>query len=329
MAELTAYGKDITNVFQLIGNKEDDITKSVAWALKECPAYAKCIFDSVLKIDCDPSKLRISFQYSEKDKGRTDLEVTDDDLFYVIIEAKRGWILPDEKQLELYSNRRELAESSARNKAIITMSECSEEYAALYLPFSEINKIPVTHISWKSLRDYTVASRSKSNNKQKIILRQLADYLGGLMTMQQKETNWVYVVSLSTKRINGSALSWIDIVEKKKRYFHPMGGGRGGWPKEAVNYIAFRYAGQLQSIHHVESYIVARNPHTEIPELPNEEWDTDHFIYRLGPAIKPSKVVKTGKIYPSGRKWAMIDTLLTSNTILEASEISYKRRDGE
>ena len=35
MAELTAYGKDITNVFQLIGNKEDDITKSVAWTLKD------------------------------------------------------------------------------------------------------------------------------------------------------------------------------------------------------------------------------------------------------------------------------------------------------
>ena len=93
MGELYAYGSKVTSVFQLIGMLEDDITKSIAWALCNCPVFLKKIIDEVLNIYIDPSKVRIKYQESEKDKGRTDLELTDDDLFYVIIEAKKGWIL--------------------------------------------------------------------------------------------------------------------------------------------------------------------------------------------------------------------------------------------
>ena len=57
----------------------------------------------------------------------------------------------------------------------------------------------------------------------------------------------------------------------------------------------------------------------------DEEWENNHFTYRLGPAIIPGKTVRTGKIYPSGRVWAMLDTLLTSDTISEARDISYRR----
>ena len=59
--------------------------------------------------------------------------------------------------------------------------------------------------------------------------------------------------------------------------------------------------------------------------MPDEAWNTNHFIYKLGPAIVPSKEVKTGNIYPNGRVWAMLDTLLTSDTISEARDISKHR----
>lgn len=65
--------------------------------------------------------------------------------------------------------------------------------------------------------------------------------------------------------------------------------------------------------------------HDEIAEMLDEEWAENHFIYKLGPAIIPSKVVKTGNIYPSGRVWAMLDTLLTADTISEAMDISKER----
>ena len=37
----------------------------------------------------------------------------------------------------------------------------------------------------------------RSNNEQKHLLEELKEYLGGIMTMQTKDSNWVYVVVLS------------------------------------------------------------------------------------------------------------------------------------
>jgi hypothetical protein len=65
--------------------------------------------------------------------------------------------------------------------------------------------------------------------------------------------------------------------------------------------------------------------HTEIPEMPDKEWDTDHYVYRLGPAIIPSRTVKTGKLYKNGRVWAMLDTLLTCDSISEARDLTKTR----
>lgn len=325
MSELIAYGKEITSVFQLIGTLENDITKSIAWALSKCPVSLSGIIKEITGMDIDPFKVRIKYQDFEKDKGTTDLEVTDDDLFYIIIEAKRGWILPGEEQLTLYSERRNLLQSPAKFKGIVSMSACSEEYAAVYLSIKEANGIPISHLSWK--RIYSLAEKSLNESKyiQKNLLQELMKYLGGLMTMQTIESNWGYVVSLGTYKPDDCNLTWIEIVKNYKKYFHPMGGN--GWPKEPPNYIAFRYYGQLQSIHHIEDYTVTKNLHSVINDMPDKEESVDFFVYKLGPSIVPSKTVKTGNIYASGRKWAMLDTLLTSDTIAEACNISKIRME--
>lgn len=324
MGELYAYGNKVTSVFQLIGMLEDDITKSIAWALCNCPVFLKKIIDEVLNIYIDPSKVRIKYQESEKDKGRTDLELTDD-LFYVIIEAKKGWILPGKDQLSLYSQRRSLVQSSAKHKVIMSMSECSDTYANSYLPIKQANGIPIMHLPWKRIYELAENSISESNNLQKNLLRELMKYLGGLMTMQTQESNWVFVVSLGTSKPEDCDLTWIEIVQNNMKYFHPLGGN--GWPKEPPNYIAFRYYGQLQSIHHIEDYVVTKKLHDEIPEMPDKVEGYDFFVYKLGPAIVPTKVVKTGNIYASGRKWAMLDTLLTADTIADACNISKARME--
>ena len=141
--------------------------------------------------------------------------------------------------------------------------------------------------------------------------------------MQKKDSNMVYVVALGTQKPDGCDITWIDIVQKYSKYFCPVGGN--GWPKEPPNYIAFRYYGQLQSIHHIEGYTVSRNMHDEIPEMPDEVWENDCYIYKLGSAIVPGKTVKTGKIFRNGRVWAMLDTLLTCDTISEARDLTQDR----
>ena len=212
MGELYAYGSEVTSVFQLIGTLEDDITKSIAWALCSCPIFLKKIICDVLKIDVDPSKVRIKYQESEKNKGRTDLEITDDGLFYIIIEAKRGWILPGKDQLTLYSKRRNLVQSSAKHKVIVSMSECSDTYANSYLEIKQANGIPIMHLPWKRIYELAENSISESNNAQKNLLRELMKYLGELMTIQTQESNWVFVVSLGTSKPEDCDLTWIEIV---------------------------------------------------------------------------------------------------------------------
>lgn len=328
MSELIAYKREVTNVFQLIGMLENDITKSIAWALCQCPEFMKRVISELLNIEIDPNKVRIVYQEFEKDKGITDLEITDDDLFYIIIEAKRGWILPGEEQLTMYSERKSISQSRARYKAIVSMSECSNEYAKTYLPLKEVGGIPILHLSWKRIYEIADESRVNSSNAQKNLLIELKEYLGGIMTMQSKDSNWVYVVSVGTDHPKNCKLTWIDFVEKRGRYFHPVGGGKKRWPKTPPNYIGFRYYGQLQSIHYIEGYDVTRNLHEIFPEMPDEECNDNHFVYKLGPAIKPNHVVKTGNIYASGRVWTMLDTLLTSETVSQARDISKARQDG-
>lgn len=327
MSELVAYGTEVSSVFQLIGNLENDITKSIAWALARCPEFLKAVINEVMSLEINTQNVRIKYQEFEKNKGITDLEITDDTSFYIIIEAKRGWILPGAEQLALYSQRRNIIESPVSHKAIISMSECSEDYANAYLPFKVINDIPVNHLSWKKIYELANSAKVGSSISQKNLLKELMRYLGGIMTMQAKESNWVYVVSLSTAKPENCDLTWIELVEKKMKYFHPF--GINGWPKEPPNYIGFRYGGRLQSIYHIESYSIVKNLHDEIEEMPNVEDEYEHFVYSLGKPIIPSKVVKTGNIYASGRKWAMLDTLLTADTIHEASEISKQRMNNE
>ena len=194
MPELVAYGTEVSSVFQLIGNLENDITKSIAWALARCPEFLKAVINEVMLLEINTQNVRIKYQEFEKNKGITDLEITDDTSFYIIIEAKRGWILPGAEQLALYSQRRNIIESPVSHKAIISMSECSEDYANAYLPFKVINDIPVNHLSWKKIYELANSAKVGSSISHKNMLKELMRYLGGIMTMQAKESNWVYVV---------------------------------------------------------------------------------------------------------------------------------------
>lgn len=200
-----------------------------------------------------------------------------------------------------------------------------------------IKGVYIEHLSWKTIIELADEARKESGNSQKYILDELKGYIGRIMTTQNKNTNWVYVVSLglSTAEVtteDGQVLAgnitYVDIVRKHHVYSCPIGGGKGGWPKEPLTYIAFRYEGKLQSIHHIESYVITDNLHPYIPEIPDVTLSQTHFVYTLGPAIVPSKEVRTGKkIVMSNRVWAHIDALLTADTISDAMDISRAREE--
>ena len=142
--------------------------------------------------------------------------------------------------------------------------------------------------------------------------------------MQNKDSNWVYIVALGCDKPSGWQINWQDIVNIKEKYFQPICGINGGWPSEPPNYIAFRYRGKLQTIHHIDKYEVFNDPSIHFSEIPKGNWG-NHYLYHLGPAIKPIHEVKSGKrIVRDMRVWAMVNLLLTSQTIQEARDKSEK-----
>ncbi len=332
VAELITHNfEQVETIFQLFGNKENDITRAIAWTMKKCPSFLQLFIDKISGQNVKTDELTILYQQFEKtgkDNGYTDLEITDGKNVHIILEAKRGWILPQSAQLTKYAHRPSFVNSIASNKYIVTLSECSSDYANTHLPFKYTdNGIAVIHCSWKDLRDISIQARKNSNHEQKHLLEEFIAYIGGLMTMQNKISNRVYVVSIGNGRINdGTTLTWKDVVEKTGHYFCPF--GTKGWPKDPPNYIAFRYNGKLQSIHHIDGYIITKNMHDAIPEMPDADWDDEHIIYNLGAAIIPQKEVRTGKgIYRNGRVWAALDLLLTCDTITEARDKTKEREN--
>lgn len=318
-------GMEVRSIFELLGFSENDISKSTAWMFNECSPMLEIFIKDVLgnNIKVDPNNIDIKIQEYSNNNGITDIEIGDNDEFHIIIEAKKGWVLPSIKQLETYSKREIFANTLIKKKLIVTMSESSREYATHYQGTAQQNNIEIKHVSWKDVYRYASEAYMASSNSQKRLIKEFQIYLRGLMNMQKHDSNWVYVVSLGSDKPENCKISWIDIVNKKNKYFHPMGGN--GWPKEPPNYLAFRYGGKLQSIHHIDDYTVTQNLSTEIPEMQNKIESGPFFIYTLGPAIVPSKEVKTGKIYASGRVWCHLDTLLTSSSISDARDISYAR----
>lgn len=324
MTEILLHGRRVESVFNLLGEHENDLTYSLAWALSQSPHFLKGFIQSTLNIQAKLENVTIRLQHSEMDAGITDIEIESPGEFFIIVEAKRGWNLPRKIQLEKYAGRHGFSGSKQVKRRILVLSECSRQYALMHLAATKIKGIEISPVSWKEIAEAANKARQGASHAEKRILSELHTYFGGLMTMQNLDSNRVYVVSLGRGNPKGWKLSWIDIAKKKRRYFHPVG---KNWPKEPPNYIAFRYFGKLQSIHHVGGYSVFNNPHDEFSEAPSEKWGP-HFLYRLSPPFAPPNEVRTGKIYPSGRVWCMLDTLFLANTISDAKQMSDKRAEG-
>jgi hypothetical protein len=318
---LTLHGREIHSVFQLLGHHENDMTYSLGWVLAHSPSLLGRFLSSIGDFRGDVTNGVIRLQEHEDGTGITDIEIEVLGEMHAIVEAKRGWHLPEVRpQLLQYAQR--LQSSTATIRLIVALSECSYAFVEGRLP-AEILGIPVRDLSWKEVARLARDARSTSGHKEKRLLDELLAYLGGLVTMQNRESNWVYVVSLAAGTPEGWAISWIDIVRERGYYFHPIAGGK--WPKEPPNYIAFRYSGALQSIYHVDRYEAVTSPHERIPEVPDGDWSVPLFLYSLAGKFAPDRKVPTGKIWPSGRVWCMLDTLFTAATIADARDESYAR----
>ena len=73
MAVLKSYGREVRSVFQFLGDKENDITSSICWALVTCPVFMKGIVKQVCGVDADPEQVVILNQQYDAKTGITDI----------------------------------------------------------------------------------------------------------------------------------------------------------------------------------------------------------------------------------------------------------------
>ena len=298
-----------SNVFELMGKDENSATYALGWALERSPKFAARLVKEIAGRTIDVSDLRIALQKHGDDRGFTDVEVRCDKALHAIVEAKHGFELPGVEQLSRYRPR--LREAGFDSVALVSVSATPGPIARLKLR-RDIGGVPVKHLSWGAVRGLAKAARSEASGlEEKLWLRELIDHLEDYAAMNRTRDNRVYVVSLGSNAMRDDCdRTWIDVVEQDRSYFHPVG---NHWPLQPPNYIAFRYRGQLQSVHRVESFVIVNDVSTV-----NPTWfstDVDHFVYKLGPAMKPPKPLRAGgpsdSIKRSARVWCAIDTLLS------------------
>jgi hypothetical protein len=100
MAELLLHERKVESVFDLLGEHENDITYSVAWALSQSRHSLSICVHSALRVAADSDSIVIRLQQHEKQAGITDIEIESPGKFFLIVDAKWGWNLPGQKQLE-------------------------------------------------------------------------------------------------------------------------------------------------------------------------------------------------------------------------------------
>ncbi len=54
MAEIYIHGNPINSIFELLGDKENDITFSIGWVLANCPSFLTIFIKKILSISGTP-----------------------------------------------------------------------------------------------------------------------------------------------------------------------------------------------------------------------------------------------------------------------------------
>jgi hypothetical protein len=316
--KLLRYGRPVHTVFDLLGSKEDDMTYSLGYVLSRSPRFAEILIKEIAGVTVsNVERAVIALQtIGAAAEGRTDVEARIDGEFFAVLEAKRGSNLPSQGQLAQYIPR--IKKAGVPVARLVVVTNAPQKFAEQALP-KQLDGVDVLHLAWRQLYHLSRQAHGQESNRNKHLLDEFSGYLQGILGMEASRSNMVYVLSLSNGGTWG--LNFKQVVNERRRYFDPVDRHRRGAP----NYLAFRYDGRLQSIHHVEQTEIFTEP-SKVLEGAKSPPISPCYLFHLGPAIRPPHVVKNGpKIHRSMRVWCAIDTLLTSPTITDAMAETKKR----
>lgn len=309
---LTRHGREVSSVFDLLGRDENDLTAAFGFTL----AHSSRLLSNIISrlIPSSAAETGVVQMEVRDPEGRTDLEI-DTGSHLVVIEAKRGWLLPTVKQLRRYVGRFE----GRAGGCLVTLSNATSAWAAQALP-QEIDGVPLIHLPWSAVREDLDRARLTAAGHERFWLGELQEYMRRSIKVRDPADAWTYCVAVSNVLIDhASTRRYRDFITDDSAYFHPHGWG-SGWPKTPPNFLAFRWDAHVQEVRRVMETIVVPNLQSRWPDLPvNEDTGKPHVIYSLGPPL-PGLPIPSGKQYRAIRLWVLLDQLLTSASLAEAYE---------
>lgn len=322
MVVLARYGRSVGSVFDLLGRNEVDLTAALGWTLTASPRLLDWLWDR-WDLPGQASAVEVSLEVAD-DSGRTDLQLSNT-AATVVVEAKQGWLLPDETQLAQYLPRL----TGAPHPLLVSLSDSSHRWAKAKL-VEVVGSVPVAHLAWDdvraALRTLRSAGPPRLPSAERVWLDQLATYLAGVRTVRDPAEQWVYVVAVNQSAPGGSgATSYRDYVVNR-RYFHPLA---PQWPKRSPVLIGFRWDSKVRQVNRVVRDRRVETLQDEWPLIPvNDDTARPHVIYELGPDL-PLPDITTSSVRQARRVWALLDQLLTTGDLAEAERASRNLTEPE
>jgi hypothetical protein len=321
MLAIQLHGRPIESVFELVGRDENAMTYGLGWCMAQVPSLIGAIAAEIGSAVPGSAATVMLQEYGGR-TGITDVEVSDPGRVAWIFEAKAGFDPPAYDQLAKYANRLLNLEDDGAAKMLVVLAQSDRRDLWLKRRVPElIEGVAVRVVSWGQIGTCVDRAYLTADNTGKALLRQFNTFLNKVLGMQAINSNDVFVVSVSGDTFGGGPTTFIEVVENFRQYFHPVG---SGWPVSPPNYMAFRWKGKLQSVHHIDNYEIFTDYKLHFPGITEGEIEP-HFLYHLGPAIRPNREVKTGNLFRAARIYAHIDLLLTSETISEAGVKTKER----
>jgi hypothetical protein len=301
-------------VFELLGDSENDLTAALGFALSRSAAFRSRV--AALVAPDATGEPAVALEVRDAD-GRTDLELTFD-AHVVVVEAKRGWLLPSPAQLGRYAAR--VAATGAGS--LVTLSDCSPQWAAHKLP-AEVDGIPVAHLPWSVVLHELAAARAAARGSERLWLAELETFLGKVVTVARDPAEgWVYSVSLAPRVLPGTGRTLLQLVVEDDIYFHPY---PARWPKRPPIFFGFRWGGKLRRISRVtHSEVVPRlTDYLPAAEL-TAETDRPHAVHQLGPPLRVPEL-PNGRLGRNDRRlWVLLDRILEAENLVAAERQSKK-----
>lgn len=324
---MTHHGKSMTSVFSLLGSNENDLTAALGWTLRSSPKLVAALTAS-LNPAPQAATTAIDLEVSDE-HGRTDLELHGAD-HVVVIEAKRGWLLPTDTQLAAYASRCRTMPVAH----LVTLSDCSPDWARLRLP-ATVDGVKVTHLPWSVVREHLAAARRSTAGHERLWLDQLEIYLKEALRVVEVNNAEAYCVVINNERPGGGGPHTYREIVEQGFYYYPYGWGHG-WPPVPPNFLAFRWDNHVQRVHRVLGYEVIASLQERWPDIPAptggpderarvDGTDRPHVLCRLGPALRMGRL-PTGVNYRAARLWVLLDQLLTAPTLQAALRGSQQLR---